>query len=183
MTLELYNYPTSDKQKITLSTILKKDIIPWFLSSLLALGIFYSVAFLLNSTSPTISIFESSAYLFSYASVFYYALIIGMCLLARRSKDVWTWVLSGVLIILFVYSDSWTIANSLLPNSVLPAISLMLGFLALGKIMEYIQFKFFMKLQDPKLSVLSIVAYILLVIQALILNTPYFFVVFNCCST
>lgn len=182
MVPKLYNYPVHKNQKIILSTILKNDIIPWLLSSLLALGIFYGVVSLVNSASPDIGIIDSSAYLFSYASVFYYALIVGMCLLARRSKDIWTWILSGVLIIFFVFPHSWTIANVLLPNSIFPAISAMIGFLALGKIIEYIHFKYIMKLKEPKLSILSLAVYTLFVVQAVILNIPYFFVVFNCCS-
>lgn len=179
MGLNLYNYPVNKKQKITFTTTLKKDIIPWLLSVLVALGVFYGVVLLVHSASPTLNIIDSSAYLFSYAIVFYYALIVGACFLARRSKDIWTWILSGILIVFFVLPSSWTIANSLLPNSIFPAMSVMVGLLALAKLVEYIRFKHFMKHEGIGISFMALVAYLVLVLQAVFFNTPYFFVVFS----
>lgn len=47
-------------------------------------------------------------------------------------------MLSVILIVFFIPQGATTIANMLLPNSILPALTAMVGFLAAGRIIEYV---------------------------------------------
>ena len=173
MPTRLYNYPVNQKHLIMVSTILKHDIAPWLASVVSGLVIFYIVVFLVYSAAPNMGIINASAYLLSYAAIFYYVLILGVCICARRSMNFWTWLLAAMLIVFFVQQPSWTFASTLLPNSIFPALSVMLGILAFGRMVEYIHFRWVMKIDGVRLSSASLIVYLVLIVQAFLLNSPY----------
>jgi len=170
-------FDSNEKKLITVWSILKADIFPWILSAGFTLLLFAGVVLLIGSANPkhNSDFIEASAALYTFGAPFYYALVVLACLLARRSRDVGTWILVGVLIIFFVPQTEVNLAVAILPNSVLAAITAMIGFLALGRIVEYLRMRYVIKLDKPQLSVGAFVLYCLLVLGSTFLNSSFLF--------
>lgn len=176
MTRNLLSIAQSGKtQRIGLWIIVKNDIIPWFVSAGFALLLFAGVATLIGGVRPDMSNADATANLYTWARPFYIALVILACLLARRSRDIRTWVLAGILIIFFIPQTAVNFAIALWPNSILQAMIAMLGFLAAGRVVEYIHMRYVVKLDEPILSLTAFIGYMLLVCGAIFLDAPLFF--------
>lgn len=130
----------------------KKDLIPWVASAGLALLIFSGVSGLVSSANPILNEGDAIANLYTWARPLYFALVVAVVFLARHSKDVWTWVLAVLLIIFFIPQGATNIANALMPNSILQALIAMIGLLAAGRVVEYIQMRYMTGLREPALT-------------------------------
>lgn len=170
--LALANSKRTDK--IGLSIIAKHDILPWLASAVLFLLIFVAIKMVIGSANPSVGDDELMMVITSRAKVLYVALIVLAVLCARRSRSVWTWVLSVILIIFFLPQSSLTVAIWLMPASVLQPLIAMIGFLAAERIVEYIRLRYVMDIEKPTLSGGALAAYILLVIGAIYMVTPVF---------
>ncbi len=158
--------------------VLKYDILPWFVSAGIALLLFIGVAVLAHGANPQMTSDDVVANVYSWARPFYYALIVLAVFLARRSRDIWTWVLAGILIIFFVPQVFTNLAVAIFPNSILQAMVAMLGFLAVGRVVEYIHMRYIVGLTEPTLSVAALVSYGILISGALVCDTSFFFNLF-----
>lgn len=157
----------SRTNRIGLRPVVRFDIAPWVASAILSLLLFVGVSALVTSANPNLNEGDAVANLYTWARPFYFALVVLAVLSARRSKDVWTWVLSVILIVFFIPQGATTIANMLLPNSILPALTAMVGFLAAGRIIEYVHMRYMTKLSEPTLSFGALTGYVLLILGAI----------------
>ena len=82
------------------------------------------------------------------------------------------------LIIFFVPQYSTNIATVLFPNSIFQAMIALIGFLAIERLIEYIQMRYIVKLETPILSMGALVGYIALICCVLFLEVPLFFELF-----
>lgn len=155
----LLSLPVTKQKSISASTVFKKDIVPWLASSVLAMLAFLVVSLIIASANPDVDGVDARVVLFGRATIFYWVLIIGACFMARRSKSAWTWVLSAVLIFLFLPQIAPTLATTLFPHSILQSLIAMLGLLALGRLVEYLYIRYHIKLAEPTLSTRAIVLY------------------------
>ena len=162
-------------QHINLWVIIKSDIAPWLASAGFVLLLFAGVAALIGGTRPDMSSSDTTANLYTWAQPFYFALVVLACFLARRSRDAWTWVLAGILIIFFVPQTETNLAVAILPNSIFQAIVAMIGFLAAGRLIEYLHMRYVVKLEEPTLSVAALSSYGLLVCSAIFFDAPLIF--------
>lgn len=162
-------------QHISLWIIIKSDIAPWLASAGFMLLVFAGVTALIGGTRSDMSSSDVTANLYTWARPFYFALIVLACLFARRSRDAWTWILSGILIIFFVPQTAINFAVVILPNSIFQAMVAMIGFLAAGRLVEYIKMRHVMKLEEPTLSSAALCTYGLSVCIAILLDMPLLF--------
>ena len=75
---------------------------PWFISACIALLIFAGISAVVSSANANVSDEDAVAVLYSRAQLLYFALVAFAVFAARRSKSVWTWILSAILIVFFV---------------------------------------------------------------------------------
>lgn len=156
--------------------IIKNDILPWFASAGFALLLFLGVLALVSSAQPNMSDIDASANLYTWALPFYYALIALVMFLARRTRDMWTWIFIVVLALFFVNQSTASLSTVILPSSILYAMVAMLGLLAFGRIVEYIYLRHTVKLSEPHLSYPAYATYISVVVMTAILaNSSLFY--------
>lgn len=170
---------SNDTPRITLSMVAKNDIIPWFMSAGLASLLFIGVSLLISSAQPDMNNADATANLYALAQPFYFALIVLACLLSRRSKDLRTWILIGVVIVFFVPQFAVNFAISILPNSILQAMVAMIGLLAGERIIEYIHIRYIIKLDQLTFSTPALVSYGVLIAGAIFLLSPFIYEFFN----
>lgn len=162
-------------ERIGLWLVMKSDILPW-LASIGVVGLlFLGVSALVGSFNPSMTSDDVVANLYSRAAPFYYALIVLAVFMSRRSRDKWTWLLAAVLIIFFVSQVSINFAVHLWPNSIARALIAMVGFLAFGRLVEYLHMRYVVNLDVPSLSFFATMAYVLLVGAAMFLNSSIVF--------
>lgn len=162
-------------ERISLWIVVKHDFMPWLLSASFALLVFTGISLLVSSANANVSEEDAIAVLYSRAQLLYIALIAIAVFAARRSKSIWTWVLSVLLVIFFLPQNANNLVNAIAPNSIAQAIVAMIGFLATERLIEYIQMRYVIKLEKPTFSVGAWVGYITLILCVVILEAPLFF--------
>ena len=162
-------------ERIGALLIIKRDIVPWVASAGFSLLIFIGVSALVSSANPNLNNGDAVANIYTWARPFYFALIVLAVFLARRSKDAWTWIIAVTLIIFFISQGATNIANALLPNSIFQALIAMIGFLAAGRIVEYIHMRYITQLPEPTLTRSALASYMVLILGAIFMDTPIFF--------
>lgn len=148
-------------ERINLWLVIKHDFMPWFISACIALLIFAGISAVVSSANANVSDEDAVAVLYSRAQLLYFALVAFDVFAARRSKSVWTWILSAILIVFFIPQHVTNIANAIVPNSIFQALVAMLGFLAVERLIEYVQMRYIIKLEKPTLSSGALVGYVL----------------------
>ncbi len=164
--------------KIGLYLVAKYDFLPWLASIGMVLLLFIGVSTLVGSANPNMTDDDAIANLYTWARPLYYALVVLAVFAARRSRDIWTWAMAIALIIFFVPQYSTNIATVLFPNSIFQAMIALIGFLAIERLIEYIQMRYIVKLETPILSMGALVGYIALICCVLFLEVPLFFELF-----
>lgn len=162
-------------QQIGLWLVLKSDIVPWLTSVGMSLLLFVGISALVSGANPSVTSDDAVANLYTWARPLYYALIVLAVFMARRSRNIWTWVIAVILILFFIPQYSTNIANSLMPNSILQAMVALVGFLSIGRLIEYVHMRYVVKLEEPTLSMGALAGYIVLVCGAVFLDVPLFF--------
>lgn len=181
MAYSFLTFDTDDKQRITAWSIFRADVIPWVVSAGLALLVFTGVVLLVGSMDPDHDggFIYATAILSTFAAPLYYALVVVACLFARRSYNLWTWTLSGILIVFFIGPNEMNFATAIFPNSILPAMVAMIGFLAFGRIVEYVRMHYILKLDTPTLGWGALILYSVLVVGAVFLDSSLLYALFD----
>lgn len=175
----LLTFSVTNKQRISAWAVIKSDILWWLTGAGVALALYLGVAAMLGDVRPDIDNVDISGQLYIWARYFYWALVVVAVLIARRSKGAWTWVLSAILIIAFVTFQRPTFAVVLLPNSILPAVTAMLGLLAIGRIVEYLVMRYSTKLKEPTLGVGALIVYMTVILIAVGFNSQFIYELFS----
>lgn len=173
MAHNLVTLPTDERERITLLTIVRRDIAPWLLAAGIAMGLWFAVALVTRSANPNMSPDDADAVLFTTGRTFIWAVIVLAVFIARRSRDTWTWALIVLLILLFIDARSFSLTTTALPNSPLYALTAMIGLLAFGRLVEYIHMRYVVTLSEPTLTSPAIIGYCTLIIATIIFNTPF----------
>ena len=162
-----------ERDKITLRNALTADIIPWLIGAgfivVLFLGIVLMAQEMLGDKEGA---FEIAAATASGAPFLMWGLLPLGCIIARRAyREVYTWVLAVFIVIFFAHPAWYSLSVQLFPNSVLPAMTAMVGVLALGRLFEYGYAHFGAKLAI-KMSGEALATYLVLFLGALFLLLP-----------
>lgn len=166
----------SDKtETIGLGLVLKHDFLWWIMGAGASILLFAGVFALTASVRPDMDTMDVGSILFTAGRPFYYALVVIGVLLARRSFDVWTWVLIGILVFGFMDQGSFSFSVVWMPHSILYTMIAMIGLLSLGRIIEYLHMRYIVKLDVPRLSVGGWAIYIALIAASILLNSSVFY--------
>lgn len=168
MNRNFLSFQADAKSRITALTVIKNDVLPWLLSAGVVLVVLFGVTALVASvdSSGQTDYIEASANLFIYGRFFYWALIVVVVCLARRSLGAWTWITTAILI-LFVLPQSYTtLAIMAMPNGLLGSMVVMLGLLAIGRLVEYLWMRYRIGLKKPRLSAGAIAVYVFVVVAS-----------------
>lgn len=123
----------------------------------------------MRDTNPSVDDEYISGALYTWGQYFLWALLVLAVFASRRSKDIWTWVLSAILIFVFLPQyGGMNLAISLLPNSILYPLFALLGLLAAGRIVEYVHTRYFVGIKEPRLSFCAATVYIAMIAIAVL---------------
>lgn len=177
MTMSLLGLTRKPSANIEWLSVMRGDIIPWVLSGAMMTLIYVAIVYIVVAAShDSVTFTEAAVNLPSYS---FLTLAILGCVLARRSKGAWTWILAAVLFLFFTKSTHMTFAAYLLPNGILPMMFAMLGLLAVGRIVEYLHMRYVIELDEPRLTTGGWVSYLLLVVVAIVMNSALIFDLFS----
>ena len=160
-------FQIDEQKRITFRSVVKADLIPWTIGFGFAFLLYFGVSALLKSVRPDMSNLDVSAILYTWGEYFLWGLIVLALLIARRSKDAWTWVLAVILIFIFLPQTEMTLAIDILPNSILQPMVAMIGLLSLGRIIEYLHMRYSIGLDEPSLTIGTIASYAILILIAI----------------
>jgi|GEM_PF-2339700 len=153
---------------VTAPDVLRKDVAYWCVIaialSLVQLGIFALVA----STSPNVTVTQAGAFIWPQLN---YALIFLACIAARKTIDVWTFVLGFTLIAGWLSVNSESITRVLLPNSILASLVGMIGLLAIGRLAMYVRAKYALNIVSVTFSRGAIATYACVIVASFLLNS------------
>ncbi len=158
--------------------VLRVDIMPWVACGAIAVGLYALVALLISGVSNSPHAFQFAAATLYQQPMVSYVLVALACFSARRSKQAWTWVVTGLLIIFSIPQGNETLAIHLFPNSILPAMIAMTGWLAIGRITEYIYIKRILKLANLTMTSYSISIYGMFAAIACVMNSSVIYDLF-----
>lgn len=181
MTESLLTLRAHESMTINLRAVLYKDILPWVGASLLVVLLNIGMVALIGGTLSSTDAFnfsKASAYLYQQTFPLYILTLLG-CFLARRSRSTWTWVAAGLIIILFAPQTHMTFAISLFPNSTLPMMIAMIGILAAGRLVEYLNIKYNIQLKELTLTTGSLAAYLSVIVIAIFMSSASIFKIFT----
>ncbi|NCU37983.1 hypothetical protein EOL96_02920 [Candidatus Saccharibacteria bacterium] len=156
----------AERNETTISAwrIIKSDIFPWVASAGFSLLFYLGVEAMLRDANPNIDDEYIGGALYTWGRYFLWALLMLAVFASRRSKDIWTWVLSAILIFVFLPQyGGMNLAISILPNSILYPLLAMLGLLATGRLVEYLRIRYLMGIKEPRLSIGATTVYIIMI--------------------
>lgn len=157
---------------VTAYDALRKDVLRWVGVvagfTLLQLGIFATI----GGVNPNINAVQAGAFV---APQLGYALIFLACVAARKTIDVWTFVLGVVLIAGWLNGVGDSFTRAVFPNSILPALVAMVGFLAAGRLVMYLRAKYILELQHIAFARGTIITYACIIIATFALNSGFIY--------
>lgn len=172
MARALLTLPTDSKGRIHAVTILKYDVAWWLFSAALPLGIYLVVLSIVASARPDMDSMDVTSIMATTMTPFYLAMIVTGALLAQRSFSHWTWLLIAILFIGYFNWHGFSFATHWLPNSFLHIMVVMIGILALGRIIECFRMRYIAKYTTPTLSVVALGIYFAVILGAILLTSP-----------
>lgn len=173
MAISLLGLAKKSSADIDCRGVVRGDVVPWALSGALMTLLYIAMVYTVVIASHESVTFARAAANLSLAP--FLALAVLGSVVARRSRDIWTWVLAVVLILFFARSTHTTLAAYWLPNGPLTMVCAMLGLLAAGRIVEYLHMRYVIQLQEPRLTTGGWVTYLLLTVVALGMNSALIF--------
>jgi hypothetical protein len=164
----------NEADRITLGVVLKTDILPWLTSTVIALLLCLGVGAMVASMNPNLPRADADAILYQRAFVFFVAMLVAACFMARRSRDKWTWLLATLTVLYFILGNNISIITAVYPNSILPALLAMIAMLAAGRLIEYMILRLTTVIA-PVLSATAIIIYVLGIIVPIGLNSTFIY--------
>ncbi len=160
---------------ISFTHVLRHDLLWWLIGAGVSTLLFTGVLAITASARPDIDTMDVGSILSTTGRPFYYALIVGGVLLARRSFSVWTWALVGILVFGFMSPSSFSFSAVWMPHSILYTMVAMTGLLAVGRVVEYLYMRYIIRLGEPHLSVGGWTAYLAFIVGAILLDSSTFY--------
>lgn len=175
MYLSLFNLRDNQTNVVSLTSVIRRDLIPWLASGFVVVLVYYGMAAIVSGAIPSSQkhALDLSLVTLYQQQLLVYILIFCGCFLAYRGLTARTWITFAFLVICITPQYYSSVINTLFPNSMVACMVSMMGIMAAFRLIEYYDLRFNMHIENLYIAKAPIIAYLIIIFIAICCQIPY----------